>query len=273
MTFHHIDAHNALYYEHTRPARDGAVTFVFVNALTGNTQAWEAIVGPSLREDGFGTLSYNFRGQDNSAFGEDVALTPDLIARDLKDLLDAVQPVRPIVVGLSIGGLFAAHAYLDGMNCEGLVLLNTLREIGPRISWVNDVMPVIVKAGGVSLFLDALFPLLVNPDFAKSVRAQFIKGNYEPLPPSHGHANFMKHAALADWDIPYEKLALPIHVITGLHDRVFLDRDVVERLFDLLPEATCEEWHDAGHLLPQERPEKLARSLAKFGQEIEAKRP
>ena len=271
MALHHLDTENALYYEHTQPARDGAATFVFVNALTGNTNAWEAVVAPLLRGEGFGTLSYNFRGQDQSPFGADVALTPDLIADDLRQLVDAVQPLRPIIVGLSIGGLFAVHAYLDGMKVEGLVLLNTLREIGPRIPWVNDAMPAIVRVGGVPLFLDALFPLLVNPEFTKSVRGQFIKGTYEPLAPSHGHANLMKHAASADWDIAYEKLALPTHVITGLHDRVFLDRDVVERLYNCLPDATYEDWDDAGHLLPQERPEKLAHSLAVFGHKIEAR--
>lgn len=271
MAIHHFDNENTLYYEYAAPLRDGAPSFVFVNALTGNTQAWEAVVAPALRREGFGTLSYNFRGQDGSLFGPDVALTPDLIVDDLKQLMASVQPPRPIVVGLSIGGLFAAHAYLSGMACQGLVLLNTLREIGPRISWINDAMPVIVSAGGVPLFLDALFPLLVNPDFLKAVRANFIKGDYVPLSPRHGHANLMQHAALADWNIAYEKLDIPTHVITGLHDRVFLDRDVVEKLYARLPDATYEDWEDAGHLLPQERPEKLADALVRFGHKIGAK--
>jgi len=278
MALHHFDCDNALYYEYREPSREGAATFVFINALTGNTQAWEAKVAPLLRDAGFGTLSYNFRGQDGSAFGVQLALTPALIQEDLKALLDALRPPCPVLVGLSIGGLFAAHAYLSGARALALVLLNTLREIGPRIAWVNDAMPMIVRAGGVGLFLDALFPLLVNPDFAKEVRGNFMKGDYAPLADNHGHANLMKHAASADWDVAYEKLTLPVHVITGLHDRIFLDRDVVERLYARLPNASREDWEDAGHLLPQERPEKLARSLIAFGQKIgaekiETKRP
>ncbi len=74
MPVHAIDADNGLYYEHGPPGRAGAPSFVFVNALTGNTQAWEAVVAPRLRDAGFGTLSYNFRGQDGSAFGAGVAL-------------------------------------------------------------------------------------------------------------------------------------------------------------------------------------------------------
>lgn len=268
MSVHKLDDKNCLYYEHNTPTREGAVTFVFVNALTGNTQAWEAVVAPALRRQGYGTLSYNFRGQDGSDFSSNIDLTPTLIVDDLKTLTKAIDPIHPVLVGLSIGGLFAAHAIMQGAKAEGLVLLNTLREIGPRISWVNDAMPVIVSAGGVPLFLDAMLPLLVNPEFAASVRDNFIMGDYSPLANDHGHANLMRHACDADWDIPYEKLTLPTHVITGLHDRIFLDRDVVDRLYAHLPNATREEWDDAGHLLPQERPEKLADALAAFGEKF-----
>ncbi|MAU52088.1 MAG: hypothetical protein CMN17_06835 [Roseovarius sp.] len=161
---------DALFYHHHAPARDGAPTFVFVNALTGSTDAWEAAVAPALRAHGFGTLSWNFRGQTDSPFDPALALTDKVIVADLERLLAEVAPARPILVGLSIGGLHAARAVLNGARAEGLVLLNTLREIGPRIDWVNRAMARIVEHGGVSLFLDALFPLLVNQDFAAQAR-------------------------------------------------------------------------------------------------------
>jgi len=260
---------NALYHEYTAPARDGAVTYVFVNALTGNTTAWESVIAPNLREQGFGTLSYNFRGQDDSPFETGTALTPDLIVGDLCALLREVAPVRPVLVGLSIGGLFAARAVLRGAEAEGLVLLNTLRRIGPRIAWVNDALPHLVARGGVRLFLDALFPLLVNEEFAAANRGGFLTdAPYEPLDPAHGHANLMTHSVAADWDVPYEALTLPVHVITGLQDRVFLDRIDVDALYARLPDATREEWDDTGHLIPQERPEKLMEALAAFGDRL-----
>ncbi|MEL6575843.1 MAG: alpha/beta fold hydrolase, partial [Pseudomonadota bacterium] len=215
---------DALFHLHSPPRREGAPTFVFVNALTGNTGSWEGVVAPALRAQGFGTLSYNFRGQDDSPFSPDTALTPTLIVEDLQRLLSEVAPKRPILCGLSIGGLFAAQAVLGGARAEGLVLLNTLREIGPRIAWVNDAMPKIVGAGGVGLFLDALYPLLVNQEQAAKARPGFITGTpYAPLAPEHGHMNLMRHASETDWDIDYSALALPTLVITGHEDRVFLE--------------------------------------------------
>lgn len=264
---------NALRFVHEPPSRPGAPTFVFVNALTGSIDAWEAEVAPALRAEGFGTLCYNFRGQEGSPFRPGTELTPKLIVDDLLRLLGSENPVRPILVGLSIGGIFAAHAVLRGAPARGLVMLNTLREIGPRIAWVNDAMPVIVGAGGVNLFLDALFPLLVNQDFAAAARPKFLKGDYAPLDPEHGHMNLMRNAADTDWDIAWEDLTLPALVITGHQDRVFLDPEVVDRLFARLPDARREDWVDAGHLLPAERPARLAESLARFGRAIEEGRP
>ncbi len=265
-----LSDHDALFCLHHPPARAGAPTFVFVNALTGSTDAWETTVAPTLRAQGFGTLSYNFRGQTDSPFDPALELTDRVIVADLERLLAETRPALPILVGLSIGGLYAARAVLNGSGVKGLVLLNTLREIGPRIDWVNTAMARIVAHGGVGLFLDALFPLLVNGDFAAKARDNFLKGDYAPLPPDHGHMNLMRNAAETDWTLDYSALALPVLVITGLQDRVFLDRDVVDRLYATLPDARREDWAEAGHLLPQEAPERLAASLARFATEIGA---
>ena len=260
---------DSLFYIHHAPAGD-APTFVFINALTGATGAWEAAVAPALRDQGFGTLSWNFRGQADSTFDPELELTDGVITADLQRLMAELQPARPILVGLSIGGLYAARAVLGGAPAEGLVLLNTLREIGLRIDWVNHAMARIVAHGGVGLFLDALFPLLVNADFAAQARGNFLTGDYAPLPPEHGHMNLMRNAAQTDWALDWGTLKLPTLVITGHQDRVFLDLEVVDRLFATLPDARREDWADIGHLLPQEAPDRLAQSLARFGREIGA---
>ena len=141
-----FDDKNGLFYLHTPPGRAGAPTFVFINALTGTTDHWETTVAPGLREAGFGTLSYNFRGQTDSPFAPGTELTPTLIVEDIVRLCAELKPARPILVGLSIGGLFAAQAIRDGVDAAGLVYLNTIREIGARIAWINDALGVFADA-------------------------------------------------------------------------------------------------------------------------------
>ena len=104
---------DALFYRHHPAPRTGAPTFVFVNALTGSTEAWEAAVAPALRAQGFGTLSWNFRGQAHSPSHPGLELTDRVITADLRALPDGLQPARPIRVGLWIGRLHAARATLS----------------------------------------------------------------------------------------------------------------------------------------------------------------
>ncbi len=263
-----IDGENCLYFLHAPASDSGAPTFVFVNALTGSTDHWEAVVAPALRSNGFGTLSYNFRGQDKSMFAPQTELTNSLIVDDLVFLLEKVSPSRPVLVGLSIGGLYAAQAIVRGCQANGLVLLNTLREINPRIAWINDALPHYVATGGASLFMGLMMPLLTNPEFAKKVRSNYLVGPYQPLDPSHGHANLMRNSVDTDWGFDWSSLELPVLSITGLHDRVFRDADVIDRLFAQIPDARREDWDNAGHLLPLERPERLGESLVRFAGEI-----
>jgi 3-oxoadipate enol-lactonase len=259
---------DGLYYEYDRPAERGQ-TFVFVNALTGNTGTWQADIGPTLRTAGFGTLAYNFRGQADSPFSLGTPLDQALIVGDLGRLLAAVEPPRPILVGLSIGGLFAARAYLAGAPAEGLVLINTLRKAGPRLDWINAAMARAARVGGLRLVMDMYMPLLVNEERLVKIRGDFIKEEgYEPIDPENGHFSLLAHARKTDWDVPYEAVDVPTLVVTGLRDRLFYDREEVAELTARLPKARTLEMADAGHLIPVERPTALAAALVAFAERL-----
>ncbi len=260
-----IGPQDALYYEHTGPKDESGYTYVFFNALTGDTGMWEAKIGPRLRESGHGTLVYNFRGQSDSPFSPGTKLDSQLIVNDARRLLDAVKPVRPIFVGLSIGGLFAANTWIEGAEALGLVLINTLRRDGPRLKWINDALVRCVEVGGFDLLRDLFFPLLFNENWLTYNRENFLtSNNYTPIDKNSGHYNLLVHASEADWDLPYERLSLPTLVITGLQDRIFLDRNDLDTLFARLPEGQRIEFSKAGHLIPAERPETLTNALLSF---------
>jgi hypothetical protein len=116
------------------------VCFVFFNALTGDTTNMEAPIAPPLREAGRGPLADNTRGPVDSRFSPDVVLDADLVVAGALRLPEHVQPSRPVRVGLSIGGLFAARAWLQGVQARGLVLINTLRQDSARLRWIGDAL-------------------------------------------------------------------------------------------------------------------------------------
>lgn len=271
MTELTIDPDNSLYYEYI-PSSSGKPTFVFVNALTGNTQAWEQVVAPYCREQGFGTLSYNMRGQVDTRLGDGVTPDCDLIVNDLSLLLKELAPEKPILCGLSIGGLFAARAALQGSECHALILLNMLRIIGPRLQWLNENMVNILDTGGFKLMMDSYLPLLTNEEFHAARRNDHLTGDaYEPEDKNSGAYRLMSAAGSADWNIDYEKLSMPVLTITGLQDRIFYDPAVFEQLAARLPDAKHVKWNNAGHLLPMEVPQQLADELVDFAQALEAR--
>src|SRR3990172_768706 len=106
-----IAAGESLHYEYDAPGAAGA-TFVFVNALAGSTAMWQhQEIGPVLRAAGFGTLCWDFRGQGQSRCGPATELSPRVVVEALRRLAAHVRPPRPILVGLSIGGLFPAPGH------------------------------------------------------------------------------------------------------------------------------------------------------------------
>ena len=140
MSFLRLGPKDGLYFEHHPPADSDSCTFVFFNALTGDTTTWEAAICPILRDAGYGTLAYNMRGQADSPFSPEVEFTEKQIVSDASRLLAEVSPARPILVGLSIGGLFAIRTWMADSEAIGLVLINTLRREGPRLKWIGDAL-------------------------------------------------------------------------------------------------------------------------------------
>jgi pimeloyl-ACP methyl ester carboxylesterase len=269
MTTLRIDDDNCLYVIAHAPAREGAPTFVFVNAITGTTDHWEAAVAPSLREAGFGTVSWNLRGQAGSDFAPGTELTDSLIIEDLGRVIAAHGGAKPILVGLSIGGLYAARAHLGGAACAGLVLLNTLREIGPRIAWVNDALPVVAQKLGMAVFGDVMSPMILNPEALKGARPAAFTQPYEPLPADSGLMNIIRNSPATDWNADWGAIRVPTLIITGHCDRVFRDPEVIDRLAAKIPEHRREEWEDCGHMVPVERPARLVESLRTLGEDVE----
>lgn len=252
-----------LYYEHHQGEKQ---TFVFVNALAGSTATWEhPEIGPKLRAEGYGTLAWNFRGQAQSRSARSTALTPALIVSDLKVLLEKLAPRSPILVGLSIGGLFAAQAILEGAAASALVLINTLRKPSLRLEWINLASFALARLGGTRLALEANAPQLFNPEQLAAMRANaFTDAPYQPLEPEDGIYRLFEGSLGADWNLPWERLALPVLNLTGLHDRVFYVAEDVDALAARLPNVRKKTFTDAGHMIPMERPRAFTRELLEF---------
>ncbi len=253
-----------LYYEYSPPGDKGK-TFVFINALTGNTDMWSARIAHRLQAAGYGTLCYNFRGQADTNFTDDTDLNPKVIVDDFCRLMEEVAPPHPIFVGLSIGGLFAAQAYLAGASAHGLVLINTLRKPNQRLDWINQSMVRLARIGGGRLVMTANMAVLASPDLLNTMwDSSFSDEPYEAPAQNDGLLRLMIGSLQTDWDFVYEKLDQPVLLMTGAHDRLFrIDADVVE-LKARIRDVEEKHYPDAGHLIPLEEPGQFVDDLMEF---------
>jgi pimeloyl-ACP methyl ester carboxylesterase len=261
-----------LHYEYDAPSGERP-TFVFVNAITGSTAQWQGVIGPALRAEGFGTLAYNMRGQENSPSLVEEPLEEAVHVEDLGALLDHVAPPRPILTGLSIGGLFATKAFLAGAPAAGFVYLNTLRAPGLALDWLNEAIFRAAGLGGPALVMDMFLPLLVGPAHLARMRGNCLgAAPYQPPGPEDGVVRLLSGGREANWNVDWSRVVVPVLNVTGLQDRVFYNGADVARLAALMPDLEHVALPEIGHLIPAEAPETLARLLIGFGTRILANR-
>ncbi|MBW4709738.1 alpha/beta hydrolase [Roseobacter sp. YSTF-M11] len=270
-SFIEIDGENAIHVIHTSP-RDGRATFVFLNSMGASTAVWEDRIAPLLRTKGFGTLSFDYRGQGRSRYGAAARLDPDEIISDIGFTLTRVQPVNPILVGLSIGGLFAVRSWLNGAAADAMVLVNTLRKPGAQVDWINALEARLIAMGGMPLVLDVLRPVLSGCDQLEILRPSHLPAEgYTPWPPEHPRRRLAEGVHMADWGVPWARLSIPTLVLTGLHDRLFRIQNDVDDILALIPDVQTVVYPDGGHSLHAEHPQRFVDDLVAFAGTLAAK--
>ena len=216
MSIYKIDDENEIYYQYKQPQNSG-FTCVFVNALTGDLSTWTGDIGEKLLSNGNGYLAYNLRGQNKSKFGKDLILDDKLIVSDLLKLIDYIKPKNIILIGLSIGGLYASMALEKGLDAKGIVLINTLRKPSERLNWINNAMLNAIKLGGTNLILDMVMPVMASPNFLKKLQNDALKyENYLGLEDYDGLSKLMYGGFTANWNFNWNIIKIPSLIMTGL---------------------------------------------------------
>ena len=263
-----LDQNNSLYYEYVENKKN-SFNYVFLNALTGNTSAWNGVIGKRLKDEGYGYLTYNFRGQTNSSFEENINLTSEIIISDLIRLINHLNLKNIILCGLSIGGLYAAIASLKKIDVKGLILINTLRKPSSRLDWINRAMVNAAKLGGIALIMDMGMPVIASPKFLNKVRSNcLVFENYKPLKKNDGILKLMEGSLTANWSFDWSKINIPTLVMTGHLDRMFRIPNDVEELVKKIKNSTTLEFPNCGHLIPLEEPEMFSDHIIKFARDL-----
>ena len=210
-------------------------------------------------------MTYNFRGQINSSFDENINLTSEIIISDLLKLINHLNLKNIILCGLSIGGLHAAIASLEKIDVKGLVLINTLRKPSSRLDWINRAMVNAAKLGGSALIMDMGMPVIASPKFLNKVKSNaLIFENYKPLEENDGTLKLMEGSLSTNWSFDWSKINIPTLVITGHLDKMFRIPEDIQELVKKIKNAITIELPNCVHLIPLEEPEEFSDHIIKL---------
>ncbi len=261
-----LSPHNGLSYKYIAPNSADGFTFVCFNSLTGDKTMWETGIGAKFINQGHGLLTWNMRGQANSPFSNG-EIHEDNIVADAIRLLKKVEPQNPVFIGLSVGGLYAAKVHLskESYPCLGLILINTLRKISPRLSWINKSLVRLVETGGLDLLRDVYSPFLFGEKWQAQNRENFLKSHsYTPIKKNDGAWHLLKAGENTMWNVNWEMINVPVFNITGLQDKIFRNDKIIAEMLTQFQNIKSIEYKDAGHMIPVEIPEQLAKDILKF---------
>lgn len=261
MPFFEIDADTHLAYTH-HPAKDGP-TFVFVNSSGATGAVWEAGVVPALTAKGYGTVTLDLRGQGESRFRTATFETEEMVA-DIRKVIAGLDLGPIILVGLSIGGLRAAHVAQAEPQARGLVLINTLRRKGPLTAWVGELETRLMAMGGPQLVHDCFRPVTVGTAELERIRPRHLPDTYTPMGRDNPRFRLAEGARKADWGFDWAALDMPVLVLTGMRDRLFRVQDEVDAIIATMPDAREVRFEDAGHALHSEEPARAAAEMDAF---------
>lgn len=247
-----------LFVDETGPA--GAPAVIFSNSLGTTVEMWDQQVRVLARH--WRCIRYDTRGHGRSpATGGPVTL--DVLVADLAGIIAALGLERPVVAGLSLGGITAqAYAVAHPEGLSALVLMATAPHLPPRETWLARAATV--EDAGMGAIVDAVMQRWFTPAFAATepgllaVQRQRFLAN-DPA----GYAACCRALAEVDLREAIGGIAVPTLVVAGAEDPVTTVA-MSEALAGSIAGAGLEVIPGASHILTVERPREATTILEAF---------
>ena len=251
-------------------AHGTGVPVVLSCALHTTCENWRPQVGPFVAA-GYRVLLWDYRGHGRSDAPEDPsAYSMERVVEDLEQVLDALAPGAPAVVGgLSFGGLASLHfALRRPERVRALLLVDSgpgFKNPEAQKRWEESVKRTarfLERSGPAALVASRAAESLIGrrPELpAAQAAARAIAAQR-----AHGLAAFGRRVAAPAPQVidALPGIAAPALVVVGEHDTAYLRS--AEVMAAKLPNAESVTIADAGHMVNIEQPEAFDAAVLRF---------
>ena len=281
--------------EHPLPGSDLVVDGVRMYVVRHGRDRRRGVAPPLLLLHGAFASSYLWRDVMRDLEDDRRTLAPDLVGlgrseRPLVGGLDAAAQARRLVVLLDLLG--AQRVAVAGHGIGGAVAVHLTALVPDRVAWLALLAaPVHADAwplpGTLPLLVPGLAVGYLGTARSRRHALRVALGAPQRLPAAildhyaaplgtrdgvRGIIRFVRAVDLAAAEVGWElvRRSPPSTLILWGRDDAVLSSAYGERLVAELPTASWVPVAGAGHLLPEELPERVAEELAGFGAEVEA---
>jgi len=250
-------------YFYLDPNPTGSPVVVFIHGLGADSEMWWFQL-QELAEAGMRPIAMDLPGFGKTPVGEG-GWSLQKITSGLANWLEELSPEKKIIVGLSMGGLFAQQLAVEFPDqVERLVLASSFATLRPKTlkNWIY-----LMKRGGTVLLsgsaaqaeqvADHLFP-----DASQAIYHQMVINKIRQADP-RAYRKAMRSLVLYDSREKVKYLTLPVLVITGANDGTVPPAAQTE-LAKLIPNAKQVEIPDAGHAVNVDQPGLFNQHLLAF---------
>lgn len=241
---------------HFKDVGTGEVALVFLHYFGGSSNSWSKVI----RE-----LSQEFRciAIDLPGFGDSQVVTKLSVsdcADEVTQLIEVLALKKHVVIGHSMGGKIALSLASD--KPFGLTSLILVAPSPPTPEPFTDKERTqLLNAYGNVFALEQQLNNVTAKPLQNIDLENSIKDN---LRCSHASWNWwVEHGSREDISLRMSTVRIPVLVISGAADPKFPGSFLHDEFIKYLPHAYFEEIREAGHLLPLEAPEAVAKLIRK----------
>jgi pimeloyl-ACP methyl ester carboxylesterase len=261
-------------------APEGAPPVVFLHGGGLNAHTWD-LVCLALHHE-YHCYALDQRGHGDTDWSPVGEYGREHHVQDIAAFIRQLGIDRPVVVGMSLGGL-NTMAYAGGRNdLAGVVLVDVGPEfeIGP-VGDLMDFMSAGTEPGPRQAFIDRALRFnrrrnrnLLETSVLRNIREDadgHWTWKYDPRAAITGTPDEVRAANLWLWDA-VARITCPVLVVRGAESPIFTQPHA-ERLVGKLKDARLEVVQDAGHTVQGDNPAGLIRVLRPFFERVLPIRP
>jgi len=236
------------------------------HSLACRLEMWDEEVRRLSRR--FTVLAYDSRGHGRTS-APAIPYTLDMIADDIKGLLDHVGAKQPHWIGLSMGGVFGLATALRYPGLfSSMVLADTSSRLSPEGIQAFKDRVAAVRAGGMEAMVQPTLKRWFKDSFREKQPALMERvAGWIGATPVDGYIGTSAAIPTIDVTERLGEITVPCMALVGADD-IAMPPAFSKVLAERLPNCRMVEIPDAGHLSNLEQPEHFNHAVEKFHDHI-----